>query len=105
MFRYKFRAILSLFAVKSYRNETFEKCSILFKFKESENFNRSNVLNISRIAVKVSADASLRITKVPKFEPDTEIWQINAGVERECFSKVSKQYQVILTVTALSSFY
>jgi len=29
MFSYKFRAIISLFVVKSYRNETFEKCSIL----------------------------------------------------------------------------
>jgi len=51
----------------------FEVCAYLFEFKESENFNHRNILNISRIALKVSADASLRVTKVPKFEPDTEI--------------------------------
>jgi len=61
----------------------------LFKFKEGENFNRRNTCSISRIALKVSADASLRVTKVPKFEPDTEIGQISADFERECFSKVS----------------
>ena len=31
------------------RNETFEKCPILFKVKEDENFNHRNILNISRI--------------------------------------------------------
>ena len=31
--------------------ETFEKCQILFKFKEGENFNRRNILNISRIKI------------------------------------------------------
>ena len=31
--------------------------------------NYRNTLSISRIALKVSADASLRVTKVPKFEP------------------------------------
>jgi len=44
--------------------ETFEKCSILFKFKEGENFNRRNILNISRIALKLHC--------VPKFEPDAD---------------------------------
>jgi len=34
-----------------YIDETFEKCSILFKFKEGENFNRRNILNISRIKI------------------------------------------------------
>jgi len=29
--------------------ETFEKCSILVKVKESEDFNHRNILNISRI--------------------------------------------------------
>jgi len=29
--------------------ETFEKCSIMFKFKEGENFNNRNTLSISRI--------------------------------------------------------
>jgi ribosomal protein S10 len=28
-----------------------EKCSILFKCKEGENFNRRNILNISRIKI------------------------------------------------------
>ncbi len=31
--------------------EPFEKCPILFKFKEGENFNRRNMLNISRIKI------------------------------------------------------
>ena len=31
--------------------ETFEKCSILLKFKEGEDFNRRNILNISRIKI------------------------------------------------------
>jgi len=31
--------------------ETFEKCSILVKFKEGENFNRRNTLSISRIEI------------------------------------------------------
>jgi len=30
-------------------NETFEKCSNSFKFKEDEKFNRRNIWNISRI--------------------------------------------------------
>ena len=33
----------------SISKETFEKCSILFKFKEGDNFNRRNTLSISRI--------------------------------------------------------
>jgi len=31
--------------------ETFEKCSILFKFKEGENFNHRNTLSILRIKI------------------------------------------------------
>ncbi len=31
--------------------ETFEKCSILVKFKEGENFNRRNTLSILRIEI------------------------------------------------------
>jgi len=48
-------------------DETFEKCSILFEYKEGENFNRRNILNISRIALKLHS--------VPKFEPDAVIGQ------------------------------
>ncbi|MEE8480345.1 MAG: hypothetical protein V3T59_03800, partial [Desulfobacterales bacterium] len=33
--------------------ETFEKCSILFKFKAGENFNHRNTLSILRIALKL----------------------------------------------------
>jgi hypothetical protein len=33
----------------SLNSETFEKCSILFKFKEDEDFNHRNTLSISRI--------------------------------------------------------
>ena len=32
-------------------DETFEKCSFLFKFKEGENFNHRNTLSISRIKI------------------------------------------------------
>jgi len=35
----------------NYNNETFEKCSISFKFKEGENLNRRNTLSISRIKI------------------------------------------------------
>jgi len=31
--------------------ETFEKCSILFKFKEGENFKCRNTLSISRLKI------------------------------------------------------
>ncbi len=31
--------------------EIFEKCSVLFKFKEGENFNRRNTVSISRIKI------------------------------------------------------
>jgi len=31
--------------------ETFAECSILFKFKEGENFNHRNILDISRIKI------------------------------------------------------
>jgi hypothetical protein len=31
--------------------ETFEKCSILFKATEGDNFNRRNTLSISRIEI------------------------------------------------------
>ena len=33
------------------KNETFEKCSILFKAKEGENFNHRNTLSILRIKI------------------------------------------------------
>jgi hypothetical protein len=33
------------------RKETFEKCLILFKVKEDENFNRRNTFSISRIEI------------------------------------------------------
>ena len=33
------------------RIETLEKCLILFKFKEGENFNRRNTLSILRIKI------------------------------------------------------
>jgi len=32
-------------------HEAFEKCSILFKFKEDENFNQRNTLSILRIKI------------------------------------------------------
>ena len=37
----------------SQSNETFEKCSILFKAKAGENFNHRNTLSISRIELKL----------------------------------------------------
>ncbi|MCK4468585.1 MAG: hypothetical protein KAU60_09560 [Desulfobacterales bacterium] len=42
--------------------ETFEKCSILLKFKEGEDFNRRNILNISRIALKLHSVQNLSLT-------------------------------------------
>jgi len=33
------------------KKETFEKCSILVKFKEGENFDRMNILSILRIEI------------------------------------------------------
>jgi len=32
-------------------NETFEKCSILVKVKEGDDFNHRNILDISRIKI------------------------------------------------------
>ena len=63
---------------------SFEVFAYLFEIKEGENFNHPsticqtygagrNTCSISRIALKVSADASLRVTKVPKFESDADI--------------------------------
>jgi hypothetical protein len=51
-------------------NETFEKCSILFKFKEGEYFNRMNTFSILRIKLKLHC--------VQNVEPDTEIGQKGA---------------------------
>jgi hypothetical protein len=34
-----------------FQNETFEKCSILLKAKEGENFNQKNTLSILRIKI------------------------------------------------------
>ncbi len=55
-------------------NETFEKCSILFKFKAGENFNHPDeigtgihTLSILRIALKLHF--------VQNVEPNTEIGQ------------------------------
>jgi hypothetical protein len=50
--------------------ETFEKCSILLKFKEGENFNHRNTLSILRIKLKLHF--------VQNLEPDTEIGQKGA---------------------------
>jgi hypothetical protein len=38
-------------AIRQMQDETFEKCSILFEFKEDENFNHRNTLSISRIKI------------------------------------------------------
>jgi len=37
--------------LRSHKEETFEKCSILVKFKEGENFNHRNTLSILRIEI------------------------------------------------------
>jgi hypothetical protein len=39
--------------------ETFEKCSILFKFKEYVNFNRRNTLSILRIKLKLLCEQNV----------------------------------------------
>jgi len=49
------------------KEETFEKCSILFKFKEGDNFNHRNTLSILRIKLKLLCEQNV--------EPDTEIGQ------------------------------
>ena len=51
--------------------------------------NHKNTWSISKIALKVSADASLRVTKVPKFSPDVALGQISADFERGCFETAS----------------
>ena len=51
-------------------DETFEKCSILFKFKKGDNFNHRNTFSILRIALKLHC--------VQNVEPDTEIGQKGA---------------------------
>jgi hypothetical protein len=43
--------------------DTFEKCSISFKFKEGENFNHRNTLSISRIALKLDFVQKLSLTQ------------------------------------------
>jgi len=45
------------------KNETFEKCSFLFKFKEGENFNHMNTFSISRIKLKLHFVHNLRLTQ------------------------------------------
>jgi hypothetical protein len=37
--------------IEAHFQETFEKCSILFKFKEGEDFNRRNTSSILRIEI------------------------------------------------------
>ncbi len=50
---YRFRTLFVVTIQLSMLNriETFEKCSILFKFKEGENFNHRNTLSILRIKI------------------------------------------------------
>jgi len=58
------------FKYQSIGTETFEKCSILFKFKEGENFNHRNTFSILRIKLKLHCEQNV--------EPDTEIGQKGA---------------------------
>jgi hypothetical protein len=39
------------FSFNEKNQETFEKCPILVKVKEGDDFNRRNILNISRIKI------------------------------------------------------
>ena len=43
--------IFSYMVLQVFLDDTFEKCSISFKFKEGENFNHRNTLSISRIKI------------------------------------------------------
>jgi len=43
--------VAKLFSLPLRHQETFEKCSILFKAKEGENFNHRNTFSISRIKI------------------------------------------------------
>jgi len=72
------------------------RLSVQVQGRRGENFNHRNTCSISRIALKVSADASLRVTKVPKFEPDAEIGQISADFELGRFEIGSCGYLPIL---------
>jgi len=56
--------------LQSHQLETFEKCSILFKFKEGENFIHRNTFSILRIKLKLLCEQNV--------EPDTEIGQKGA---------------------------
>ena len=60
--------------------ETFEKCSILAKVKEGEDFNHSN-----------SAYSGIEYfeSRHERDEPDAEIGQISTDFERGRFAKVS----------------
>jgi len=77
--------ILGSFFIKE---ETFEKCSILFKAKEGENFNHRNTWSILRINPPKFGGGL-------KFEPDAGIGQKGTfckGLERlRCW-----QYQILL---------
>jgi len=80
------------------------KMQPFFKFKADENF--TGPPGGARIALKVSADASLRVTKVPKFKPDADIGQISADFERGRFEIASlcrlfHSDSYILSVTAI----
>ena len=73
---FHFRIFLSPESVsKRFSTKSALICSISRKAIRLRRINRKNTLSISRIALKVSADASLRVTKVPKFKPDAEIGQ------------------------------
>jgi hypothetical protein len=70
------RKLYYFFMVITLLYETFEKCSILFKFKEGENFNHRNTLSILRIKLKLHC--------VQNVEPDTEIGQKRAFCKGLC---------------------
>jgi hypothetical protein len=67
--------------------ETFEKCSILFRFKEDENFNRRNTLSILRINPPKFGGGL-------KFESDAEIGQKGPF----CKGLILKMRQLCLSV-------
>jgi len=65
------------------KTETFEKCSILFKSKEGENFNHRHTLCISRIKLKLhfvqNVEPDARIGQNRIFFKDFHPWRASPG--------------------------
>ena len=88
MSRYRFLLSGILYG-KVKRLETFEKCSILFKTKEGENFNHRNTLSILRINPPKFGGGL-------KFEPDAGIGQKRAFCKGLNFISKRRSYHAYI---------